>query len=337
MKLSEIARIVGGRLLGEDIEVSGIKGYDEAGSSDITFVANPSLLSSSTEAGAIIVPEGIAPPEGKPCVVVSNPLEAAVVVATLFYREEYGSGISDRAIVYSPVEMGEGVVIREFSVVESGVKLGRNVVVMPFVYVGRNSEIGDDTVIFPHVVIYPNTVIGKRCRIHSGVVLGADGFGYFEKDGKRVKIPQIGRVIIGDDVEIGANTCIDRATFGRTVVGEGTKIDNLVQIGHNVKIGKHCAFAGQVGISGSVSVGDRVLMGGQVGIADHAVIGDDVKIAAKAGVFGRVAPGETIVGAPAMPAGRWKRIQAIINRLPEIYDFFKKLKKREFHGDKGNS
>lgn len=143
-----------------------------------------------------------------------------------------------------------------------------------------------------------------------------------------LKIPQIGRVVIGDDVEIGANTCIDRATFGQTYIGEGTKLDNLIQIGHNCKIGKHCALAGQVGISGSVEVSDRVLMGGQVGIADHVKIGSDVKIAAKAGVMSNVKDGEAVVGAPAMPANRWKRIQAIINRLPEIYQTVKELRKR---------
>jgi len=211
--------------------------------------------------------------------------------------------------------------------VERDAVLEDNVVVMPFAFVGAGSVIGEGTVLFPGVVIYPGTRVGKRCRIHSGAVIGADGFGYVERDGKRVKIPQVGRVVIGDDVEIGANTCIDRATFGETVVGEGTKIDNLVQIGHNCRIGRHCAFAGQVGISGSVVVGDRVLMGGQAGIADHAVIGSDVKVAAKAGVFGKVADGEVIVGAPAMSAAKWKRIQGIISRLPEIYSLFRKLKR----------
>ncbi len=327
MRLSEIAGIVGGRVVGPDVEIRGIKGYEEAGEGEITFAVDASLLSRCSRASAVIVPEGVELPETGSFLVVKNPLEAAVVVASIFYREEFGEGISDRAVIYPDVKMGRGVVVREFAVVESGAVLGDNVVVMPYVFVGRGAIIGDGTVLFPGVVIYPGMVIGRNCRVHAGAVIGADGFGYFEREGKRVKIPQIGRVVLGDDVEIGANTCVDRATFGETVVGEGTKIDNLVQIGHNTKIGKHCAFAGQVGVSGSVRVGDRVLMGGQVGIADHAVIGSDVKIAAKAGVFGRVADGETIIGAPAMPAAKWKRIQAIINRLPEMYKLFKKLAK----------
>ena len=327
-RASYIAELVGGRLVGEDVEVSSIRGYHEAGPDDITFVLDASLLSKPTDARVVIAPDGAEGVEGKSLILVKNPLEAAVVVANLFYREEFGEGISDRAVVYPGAKISEGVVIREFAVVEDGVELGRNVVVMPYAYIGRDSVIGDGTVLFPGVIIYPGTIVGKRCRIHAGAVIGADGFGYFEKSGKRIKIPQIGRVVIGDDVEIGANTCIDRATFGETVIGDGTKIDNLVQIGHNVKVGRDCAFAGQVGISGSVVVGDRVLMGGQAGIADHAVIGSDVKVAAKAGVFGRVRDGEAIVGAPAMPAPRWKRIQAIINRLPEMYQLFKRLKRR---------
>ncbi len=335
MKASQLAKILSGELAGEDIEISGIKGYDEAEKEDITFVADPSLLSAPTDAGALILPKGVQPVEGKTCIFVSNPLEAAVKVATLFYREDWGTGISDKAVVYPNVKLGKNVVIREFAVVESGVCLEDGVVVLPFAYVGRNSVVGEGTILFPGAVVYPNTVVGKRCRIHAGAVVGADGFGYYEKNGKRVKIPQIGRVVIGNDVEIGANTCIDRATFGKTVIGEGTKIDNLVQIGHNCKIGRDCAFAGQVGISGSVKVGDRVLMGGQVGIADHISIGSDVKIAAKAGVMSDIKDGEAVIGAPAMPAARWKRIQAVINRLPEIYKLLKELKKRV--GDVGSN
>ncbi len=327
MRASRIASLVGGRLVGPDVEVSGVKGYHEAGIGDLSFVFSPSVLKSPTGASVLVVPEAVGPVEGKSCILVDDPMEAAIKIASLFFKEEFGEGISAKAVVYPTARIGKGVVVREFAVVERDAVLEDNVVVMPFAFVGAGSVIGEGTVLFPGVVIYPGTRVGKRCRIHSGAVIGADGFGYVERDGKRVKIPQVGRVVIGDDVEIGANTCIDRATFGETVVGEGTKIDNLVQIGHNCRIGRHCAFAGQVGISGSVVVGDRVLMGGQAGIADHAVIGSDVKVAAKAGVFGRVADGEVIVGAPAMSAAKWKRIQGIISRLPEIYSLFRKLKR----------
>ncbi len=330
MKASEIASFVGGRLEGPDIEVRGLSSYRDAQEGEITFVANSSWLRHSTGASVIILKEGMPPVEGKSCIFVKDPLEAVIRLAYMFWKEDYGTGISGMAVVSPKAHIGKDVVIREFAVVEDDVVLEDGVVVMPFVYIGKGSRVGEKTVLFPHVVVYPGTMIGKRCRIHAGTVLGADGFGYIERDGKRVKIPQIGRVVIGDDVEIGANTCIDRATFGKTEIGAGTKLDNLIQIGHNVKVGKDCAFAAQVGISGSVEIGDRVLMGGQVGIADHVRIGSDVKIAAKAGVPGNIRDGEVVIGGfPAIPASRWKRIYGAMLKLPEIYSLFRKLTKGE--------
>lgn len=317
-KAKEIAEVVDGILFGDPtFEIKGIASFDEAEENDLTFFVDGKLR--DTRSRIVVIPEDSVLPGDKYFIIVRDVYQAIVKVAYLFEEEYFGGGISSSAIIYPGVQIGKNVVIREFVVVESGVVIEDNVVVMPFVYIGRNSIIGEGTILFPRVTIYPNTVIGKRCRIHAGTVIGSDGFGYVEVEGKRVRIPHLGRVVIEDEVEIGANTTIDRGTFGSTVIGRGTKVDNLVQIAHNVKVGSNCVFAGQVGISGSVKVGNNVMFGGQVGVADHAVIGDNVMIAAKSGVMGIVKSGEKLAGIPAISAEKWKRIQVLLSRLPNIY------------------
>ena len=333
LKAYQIANIVNGELQGDsEKEVRDIKGLEEADSNSLSFVTKDYLRKKKeikTRAAVLLFPKDVPPPKNKTCILVDDPLFALVRLIGAVFKEEFGEGISPYAQVSSSAKLGKNVVIREFVVIEDEVEIKDNVVIMPFCFIGKGSVVGEGTVLFPHVTIYPRCRIGRNCRIHSGAVIGADGFGYFEKDGKRIKIPQIGTVVIEDDVEIGANTCIDRATFGATVVGEGVKIDNLVQIGHNVKIGKHSVLAGQVGIAGSVTVGEYVLMGGQVGIADHVRIGNRVKIAAKAGVPGNVKDDMEIIGSPAMPAKVWKRIYVAMKRLPEIFEFYRKLRREE--------
>ncbi|NPA15739.1 MAG: UDP-3-O-(3-hydroxymyristoyl)glucosamine N-acyltransferase [Deferribacteres bacterium] len=334
---SDIARIVGGELIGDASEpVKGVSSLDEAKEGELSFVTEEYYRKNkviNTRASVLIVPKGFPPLEGKTLIAVDDPMEAVIKVLHLFVDGDYGSGISPYAVVSPSAKLGENVVLREFVVVEDGAVIEDDAVVMPFCYIGKNAVVGKGSILFPHVVVYRDCVIGKKCVIHAGAVIGADGFGYIEVEGRRVKIPQIGRVVIEDNVEVGANTCIDRATLGSTRVGEGTKLDNLVQIGHNVKIGRNTVIAGQTGIAGSVKVGDGVMMGGQVGVADHVKIGDRVMIAAKSGVTGNLKDGEVVIGSPAMPVSVWKRIYGAMKKLPEIYAFFRKLKAKGLGND----
>ncbi|MGB9668229.1 MAG: UDP-3-O-(3-hydroxymyristoyl)glucosamine N-acyltransferase [Thermosulfidibacteraceae bacterium] len=318
-KVSEIAKLINSEVIGNsELIVRGIASFDEADEDDLTFFADGNLR--DTRSKVVLLPKDSKVEfEDKTLMFVDNVYSAVVRIAYLFEEESYQPMISPHAVIYPNVKIGRDVTIREFVVIEEGTVIGDKVVIMPFVYIGKECVIGDGTIIFPGAIIHSRSMIGRNCRIGAGSVIGSDGFGYVEVDGKRVRIPHLGRVVIEDEVDIGANTTIDRGTFGSTVIGKGTKIDNLVQIAHNVKIGENCVFAAQVGISGSVRLGNKVMLGGQVGIADHAVIGDSVKVAAKSGVSGRVKDGEVLAGIPAISASKWKRVQAIISKLPEIY------------------
>jgi len=283
----------------------------------------------SIKASVVILPffSGVEDPN-KTFIMVKNPLFAMTSLLSLVSKPLFEKGgISPLAYVSAEADIDEDVTIYPFVFVDKEAYIAKGSVIMPHVFIGKKAKIGREVVIFPCAVIYPETVIKDKVIIHAGAVVGSDGFGYVELNGKRIKIPQIGRVRVENEVEIGANTCIDRATLGETVIGEGTKIDNLVQIGHNTSIGKNCAFAGQVGISGSVKIGDRVLMGGQAGIADHINIEDDAKIAAKAGIMSNVQKGEIVSGAPAMSISKWRRVQASLMRLPELSRRIRRLER----------
>ncbi|RME60900.1 MAG: UDP-3-O-(3-hydroxymyristoyl)glucosamine N-acyltransferase [Candidatus Dadabacteria bacterium] len=255
-----------------------------------------------------------------------NPLLSISKIASFFDKRElpFSAGVSEKAYLASSVQLGERVAIAPFAFVSDEVEIGDGSVIYPNVFIGKGCKLGKNVVIYPGVVIYQGTEIGDNVVIHSGSVIGADGFGYVEVEGKLSKIPQIGRVIIKQGVEIGANVCIDRAAFGTTVIGEGTKIDNLVQIGHNVKIGKGCIVCGNVGIAGSVEIGDRVVIGGGVGIADHIKIVSGVRLAAYSGVANDILKPGDYGGAPAKPAKEWKRILASQVLLPKVLNKLKK-------------
>ena len=203
--------------------------------------------------------------------------------------------------------------------VDPSAELGAGAVVHAGAWVGASCQIGAGTVIYPTAVLYPGTVVGRDCRIHAGAVLGADGFGFHPGPSGPLKVPQVGRVVLGDGVEVGANSCVDRAFLGETRLGAATKLDNLVQIGHNCQVGRGVVMAGQAGLSGSVTVGDGVQVGGQVGIADHAQVGAGALLAAQSGIHGTVAAGQAVFGSPAMPLRQARRVFALLRRLPEIY------------------
>jgi UDP-3-O-[3-hydroxymyristoyl] glucosamine N-acyltransferase len=331
-KLSQLAELVSGRIKGEDVEVLGVNAIPLANEKELVFVDSLSRLESAkkSKAQGLVVKEGLIEDlPGKSLLIVPDVRIAMAKISSLFAEKGFSLGISDKAYVDPSAVVEEGVCIMPFSYIGREVKIKRGVVIHPFCYIGDGCEIGEDTILYPHVVLYPGTIIGKRCIIHAGVVLGACGFGYAQepKEGSfiNVKIYHFGRVRVEDDVEIGANSCIDRATFGETVIGTNTKIDNLVQVGHNVRVGRSCILVAQVGIGGSAEIGDYTMLGGQVGIAPGSNIGKFVKIAAKSGVVGKIEDGEEVAGIPAIKASIWRKAVVIFSKLPELYQRLKNL------------
>lgn len=327
MKLKEIAEIVSGEIKGDpEVEIKGVSGITDATEGDITFLSDRRYLKECLHSGAscVIVKDFIEDLE-KPQIKVKNPYYAFALLLERFYpRQKEREGISPLAFVSEKAEIGSGVVIYPFVFVSEGVRIGDNTIVYPFAFVGRGVSIGSSCLIYPNVTLREGVKIGERVIIHAGAVIGSDGFGYVFEDGRHYKIPQVGGVIIGDDVEIGANVTIDRATTGNTVVGRGTKIDNLVQIGHNVIIGEDSIIVAQVGIGGSTTIGKNVTLGGQVGVSDHASIEDGTMIGAQSGVMGHVKRG-IYSGYPIMPHREWLKASALFARLPEILKRIKEI------------
>ncbi|MBN2829268.1 MAG: UDP-3-O-(3-hydroxymyristoyl)glucosamine N-acyltransferase [Candidatus Cloacimonetes bacterium] len=245
-------------------------------------------------------------------------------------KGEFVPYISPKASISEKATLDSHVIIKENVVIGANVKIGKHSVIEANCVIMDNVSIGADCHIFPNVTIYDDTIVKNRVILHAGVVLGADGFGYIYHEGIQQKVPQVGKVVIDEDVEIGANTCIDRAALGTTYIGKHTKIDNLVQIGHNVQVGQNTMLCSQVGIAGSTKIGDLVYMAGQVGCADHITIGDNVKVGAKSGIAGNVESNKLMFGIPARESGITKRIMASERYLPELVKFYKEaMKKRE--------
>jgi UDP-3-O-[3-hydroxymyristoyl] glucosamine N-acyltransferase len=330
LTLGEIAEILGGKLIGDpSVKVKGIKGIQEAEEGDLTFVASEKYLKFlfSTRASAAIVFKEVESPI--PLIILPNPYLGIVKLMERFYPRELPSpSISPYCWISPSAKIGRDVYIGPFVYVGDDAEIGDRVILYPGVYVGPRVKIGEESILYPNVVLYEGTIIGKRVVIHAGTVIGSDGFGYIKEGETIVKIPQIGGVKIEDEVEIGANCAIDRATFGWTRIGRGTKMDNLVQVGHNVSIGENCLIVAQVGIGGSTAIGKGVILGGQVGISDHVKIGDEVQVSGKAGIFRDVEPGEKVGGIPQMPHGRWMKVAAELMRLPELRKSLKELKER---------
>ncbi len=330
-KLSDIASYLGGAVIGNgEIEITGVAGIDEAEEGDLTFVANPRYRSriAATRASAILVPPDIrvAP---RPLIVVDDPyLSLARVLEYLYPDDNDLSGTSDKAWISDDAVLGEGVTICPGVYVGSKVRLGKGVTLYPGVYVGAGTVIGEDSVLYPNVVVYKRCIVGRRVVLHAGVVVGADGFGFANPGGANVKVPQIGIVQIDDDCEIGANTTIDRGTLGKTWIKRGVKIDNLVQIGHNVVVGENSIIVAQVGISGSTKIGDGVLLGGQAGLVGHITVGDGSMVAAKSGVHKDVPPRSIVSGYPQMPHRQWLRVQAGIPLVPDMRKILLRLVRR---------
>ncbi|MBI5637713.1 MAG: UDP-3-O-(3-hydroxymyristoyl)glucosamine N-acyltransferase [Nitrospinae bacterium] len=331
MRLKNIAALVGGVLTGDpEKEVNRCSSLASAGSDSIVFIENKKFIEQlgARRPACVIVPAGIRL-EGVNTIEVKNThIAFAIVLDALHPEKRPPAGIHPSASVHPDAKLGNGCHIGPCVCIGAGVRLGDNVIVHQSASIGENTQIGDGGIIHPNVTIYPNAVVGKRAIIHAGAVIGADGFKYLVGEkGRRIKVRHIGRVRIGDDVEIGANSCIDRAMLDETVIGDGVKIDNLVQIGHNCVIGEQTVIAAGCGVAGSVTIGKNVTIGGLAGIADHVTIADNTFIAGKTGVTGDIGPG-IFGGAYAMPINEWRRAEVAYRRGAETLRRLSALEKK---------
>lgn len=334
MTLAEIASFLGGDVIGaDDTMINNIRSIEEANEGDITFIANKKYLKklNLTKASAILAsPQTVA--EGKNLIIVTDPYSALGKLLTLFYPLEHGRrGVSSDAYIEDGAVVSPGATIFPRAFIGKGATIGKGAVIYPGVFIGSNAFIGDDSILYANVTVYHSCIIGKRVILHSGVVVGADGFGFASPGKNNTKIPQVGFVQIDDDAEIGANTTIDRATLGRTWIQRNVKIDNLVQIAHNVVIGENSVITAQVGISGSTKLGKSVIVGGQTGMVGHINIGDNVMIAADSKIHKDIESGKVIGGKPQMPYKEWLKVESCRVKLPEmratLNDLVKKVEK----------
>jgi len=326
--LGELAIFLGGELQGPaDLPIEGIAAIEQAMPREITFITQKRFarLVDRSQAGAFIVsPEYARLP--RPLIVVPHPYLAYARLAALFAPAvRRWPGISHLACVEPGVELGQEVSIAPLVFVGAGARLGDRVAIMPGCVIGQGVSIGADTLIYPNVTIRERCTVGRGCIIHSGAVIGADGFGFVPGDAGHLKIPQLGTVVIEDDVEIGANCAIDRGALGATRVGRGVKMDNLVHLAHNVEVGEHALLVAQVGIAGSAKLGKGVALGGQVGVAGHIELGDGVQVGAQSGVNHSIPAGQTVSGSPARPHREWLQIMGHFPKLPDLYQRLKRL------------
>jgi UDP-3-O-[3-hydroxymyristoyl] glucosamine N-acyltransferase len=331
--LEEIAQSTGGKLIpsseGKRL-ISGFTTLEVAGENDISFVTSQRFMKQAHEskACAILLPDGLEV-EDKIIIQVPQVWKSVVCLMNLFYPEPKPNGqIHNTAVIHPGAKLGANVTIGPYSIIENGAAIGDHSVIGALCYIGENVTIGKYCLIHPNATILKECQLGNRVILNSGAIIGSEGFKYELIDGVPAKIPQVGRVVLEDDVEIGSNTCIDRASLTETRIGRGTKLDNLIQIAHNVEIGSYCMLAAQTGIAGSTKIGHGCIMGGQVGIRDNIVLGDRVMIAAKSGIMNNTPSGSKVFGFVALPVHEGLKREATINRLPRILDTIRNLEKR---------
>ena len=338
-RLAELAERVGGEVHGDrDRRVEGIRGLETAGPGDLSFLANPRYRKSAvaSQAGALLVSPNTTD-LGHDLLVVADPYFALAELLDVFYpKAARVEGIHPSAVVGNGASVEASASMGPYSVVGEGSRVAGDVEIHAHVVIGKNCEIGAASVLFPGVVIYDEVTIGERCRLHSGVVIGCDGYGYAQHDGEHVKLNHVGRVVVEDDVEIGANTTVDRALLDETRIGAGSKLDNLVQVGHNVTLGRGCLLVSQSGISGSTRLGDGVIVAGQSGLSGHLELGNGVQVAAKSAVFKSVDAGKKVAGIPATDASSWLRQQAMVARLVELGRRIATLERSAGRGEQEN-
>ncbi len=336
MQLSELCSAIGKAgfdvsFEGDDLPVNSVNTLDAAKPGEITFLSNLKYLSAveSTKASAIIAGSGVQVPEGLSCLRCEDPYATMTVAIIVLhgYRKHPKWPSRERADIHATARIGSNVNIAHGVTIAADVQIGDDCTFYPGCYIGDRATLGAGCVLYPNVVVYDDSELGDRVTVHAGSVIGEDGLGYAPYQGKWVKIPQTGRIVIGDDVEIGANCAIDRATLGQTEIGSGTKFGNEVVIGHGAKIGPDCLFVGQVGIAGSVTVGRHVTMAGQVGVAGHLSIGDNVEIGAQSGIAGNIESDTKIFGSPAFELQASLRSSVAFQKLPALMKRVKKLER----------
>jgi UDP-3-O-[3-hydroxymyristoyl] glucosamine N-acyltransferase len=329
--LRAIQELLGGKLIGDpETVITGLSSLESAERGDLAFLASNRLLKAAqtSKAGALITANAV-PDVRCPQLLVEHPAYAFTRVAQQFFVPPYHArGVAQDLVRGDDVSIGQDASIWPRVTLGDRVSIGARVTLFPGVFVGDDSVIGDDSMLYPNVVIREGCILGARVIVHSGTVIGSDGFGYVQHGGRHHKIPQLGGVVIEDDVELGANVTVDRATFGQTRIKQGTKIDNLVQVAHNVTVGEHNILVAQVGIAGSTTLGQYVMVGGQAGLADHLRIGDHVMIAAKSGVTRSLEGNQIVSGAPVMPHATFLKAQAVIPQLPELRQRIRDLEER---------
>jgi UDP-3-O-[3-hydroxymyristoyl] glucosamine N-acyltransferase len=332
LSAASVAEQLQGEVLGDgQTQLKGFAPADRAQAGDLTFAENEEFFARAEQsaASAIIVSGDRASSTGKVLIRVGDARVAFAKALALFFPEPpQPAGIHPTAVVARSAQVDSSAHIGPHCVIGERVQLGGGTILHAGNYVGDDCKVGPACVLFPNAVLYPRTELGHRVRVHAGAVIGSDGYGYVQDNGMHRKVPQIGNVIVGDDVEIGANTTIDRGALGPTIIGKGTKIDNLVQIGHNVRMGEHCLIISQAGIAGSNKLGNYVIVAGQAGIAGHLQIGNQVTIAGQSGVMHDIPDGQTVLGNPACPDRQAKRQVLAVQRLPELLRRVKELEKK---------
>ena len=331
MKLEQVASLVSGTLAREDaLEISGARGIENAREGDITFLMHKKYLEAlkKTQASAVLVMEPVDVPI--PQIVVAKPELAFARLVKEFYPEPRPQpGVHPSAVMGNNVKLGENVTLSSGVCIGNDVSIGDDVVLHANVVIADNCKLGNHCTLHPNVTLYRNSNLGNYVILHAGVVIGADGFGYtLDERGRHYKINQFGRVVIEDHVEIGANSCIDRASMETTLIKAGTKIDNLVQVAHNCTVGEHSILVAQVGLAGSCKLGHHVVLAGQVGLADHVTLGDQVTVTAKSGTFRDIESKSVVSGWPAVPTGTWKRYMATLPKLPDLAKKVRELEER---------
>ena len=338
-KIKKIAEIFDAKLIGnKEVKITGISDIENAEKGDITFLSNKKYKKylDSTKASAVIINNEVELPNNSKLtflVVKDSYLSFALLLSEIEKLNiSKKIGIESSSHINKKSKIGENIYLGAFSYVGENVTIGDNCKIYPYSYIGDNSKIGNNTIIYPGVKIYNSSKIGDKCIIHANAVIGSDGFGFApSEDGSYSTIPQVGNVIIKNNVSIGSNTVIDRATLNSTIINEGVKLDNLIQIGHNVEIGENTVVAAQTGISGSTSIGKNSMLGGQVGIVGHLKMGDNIKYGAQSGVTKNMKGNQTVIGYPAMPKEKYIKSHIIFKKLPSIEEKIKKIEEKLYN------
>lgn len=326
----ELAALLNAEIDGDpDVRISNVRGITDAQEGDLTFVIDKKYVPAiaTTKASAILIRADIQATAPITLIRVKDPRAAFQTLAKAFAPPppQFAPGVHPSAVVADDAILGDNVSVQPYAIIEPGVTIGDNCIIHAHTYIGHHTRIGNDCIIYPQVTIRDYCTIGNRVILHPGVVIGGDGFGYDQVEGKNIKIPQIGTVLIEDDVEIGANTTVDRARFDKTVIRRGTKIDNLVMIAHNCEIGEDSILCGQVGLSGTAKVGNRVILAGQAGLVGHIKVHDNIIVGAQCGVTKELTKPGFYIGSPVLPHMQYKKRESVFMKLPDIYRRLKKI------------